>query len=247
MSVSLESLQADHVFDGGDMDCGSGLILLIRQQMQEVPVDGLLELRSREPTVADELPPWCRMVKHEFLGSLGTTDAGGSQRHFIRRKESGEETQALEKDKAQAREYTWRTRARSTGSLKSSVYCRNFQFEIGQPASFEEKDAHPSAIEYLLGALAGSLSTAFSTASIAAGLEVDDIEVTVKGRLHNVLAHMGLEEGDPSLSLVEVTGFASSFDEADDVRKIWEETCDRSPVLATFKKACDVTMRLALT
>ena len=125
----------------------------------------------------------------------------------------------------------------------SSVYCRNFKFEIGQLASFEEKDAHPSAIEYLLGALAGSLSTAFSTACIAAGLEVDDIEVTVKGRLHNVLAHLALEEGDPSLSLVEVTGFASSFDEANDVRKVWEETCDRSPVLATLKKACEGHLR----
>jgi len=247
MSVSLDSLQPDHLFDGGDMDCGSGLILLIRQQMQQVPAEGLLELRSREPTVADELPPWCRMVGHEFLGSLGTIAADGFQRHFVRRHDTREETTALEKDKAQAREYTWRTRARSTGSLKSSVYCRNFHFETGQPASFEEKDAHPSGIEYLLGALAGSLSTAFATASIAAGLEVDDIEVTVKGRLHNVLAHLGLEKGDPSLSLIEMTGFASSFDEAQEVRQVWEDVCERSPILSTLKKCCEVKARLALT
>ena len=247
MSPSLESLQVDHLFDGGDMDCGSGLILLIRQEMQKVPADGIMELRSREPTVADELPPWCRMVGHEFLGSLGTIAADGFQRHFLRHHQTSEETKALEKDKADAREYTWRTRARSTGSLKSSVYCRNFHFETGQPASFEEKDAHPSAIEYLLGALAGSLSTAFATAGIAAGLEIDDIEVTVKGRLHNVLAHLGLEEGDPSLSLIEITGFASSFDETAQVQKVWDNICERSPILATLKKCCEIKMRLALT
>ena len=29
--------KSDHVFDGGDLDCGSGLALLIRQHMQHVP------------------------------------------------------------------------------------------------------------------------------------------------------------------------------------------------------------------
>ena len=37
------------MFDGGDLDCGSGLILLIRDAMRQVPVDGILEMRSREP------------------------------------------------------------------------------------------------------------------------------------------------------------------------------------------------------
>ena len=61
---------ADHVFDGGSMDCGSGLILLIRQNMLKVPPGGVLEIRSREPTVESELPPWCRMVGHEYLQSI---------------------------------------------------------------------------------------------------------------------------------------------------------------------------------
>ena len=61
----LESLNPDHVFDGGDLDCGSGLVLLIREHMQKVPVGGILEMRSLEPTVCDDLPPWCRMVGHD--------------------------------------------------------------------------------------------------------------------------------------------------------------------------------------
>jgi uncharacterized OsmC-like protein/TusA-related sulfurtransferase len=247
MAQSLESLQPDHLFDGGDMDCGSGLILLIRQEMQNVPESGILELRSREPTVEDELPPWCRMVGHEFLGSIGTIAEEGFQRHFVRRHADAGEAKAFEKDKADAREYEWRTRARSTGSLKSSVYCRNFRFETGQPASFEERDAHPSAIEYLLGAVAGAISSGFATACLSAGLEVDDIEVTVKGRLHNVLAHLGLEEGDPSLAKIEVTTFGSSFDEPDTVKKVWEDTCKRCPILTTLEKCCEVKLRLALT
>ena len=68
----LEAIKPDHVFDGGDLDCGSGLVLLIRENMQKVPVGGILEMRSLETTVCDELPPWCRMVGHEYLGLLGT-------------------------------------------------------------------------------------------------------------------------------------------------------------------------------
>ena len=60
-------MNPDYTFDGGDMDCGSGLILLIRQHMERVPAGGVLEIRSAEPTVTAELPPWCRMTGHEYL------------------------------------------------------------------------------------------------------------------------------------------------------------------------------------
>ena len=58
---------------------------------------------------------------------------------------------------------------------------------------------------------------------------------------------LGLEEGDPSLSLIEITGFASSFDETAQVQKVWDNICERSPILATLKKCCEIKMRLALT
>ena len=64
-----------------------------------------------------------------------------------------DEEKALDEDKERAKTYEWRVRSRSTGHLKSTVYFRNFSFDVGQPASFEEKDEHPSAVEYLLAAL----------------------------------------------------------------------------------------------
>ena len=70
MIAAMTNPQPDNIFDGGDLDCGSGLILMIRENMLKIPLDGILEMRSSEPTVADDLPPWCRMVGHEYLGSL---------------------------------------------------------------------------------------------------------------------------------------------------------------------------------
>ncbi|MGB3210711.1 MAG: OsmC family protein [Desulforhopalus sp.] len=244
MKIDLSTVTPDAVFDGGDLDCGSGLILLIREHMLKTPIKGILEMRSREPTVAADLPPWCRMSGHEFLGH----EAGdGFSRYFVKRGTTEKrEEESLKEDLDKARSYEWRLRARSQGHLKSKVYSRNFSFEIGQPASFEEKDKHPCAVEYLFAALAGSLSTAFATECAIDNLDVDDIEISLSGSLHNILAHMGLEEGDPSVSEIELKCFASTFDDEEKVREAWSRTVLRSPIAATLVKAVDLKIKLAL-
>jgi hypothetical protein len=239
------ALQPDRIFDGGDLDCGSGLVLLIREHMLQVPVGGVLEMRSREVTVRDELPPWCRMVGHEYLGQLAGEEY---DRFFIRRgaEKVKEEEQALAGDKARAREYEWRARVRATGRLKSTVYCRNFSYHVGQPASFEERDEHPSAVEYVLGALAGDLCTGFTNECATQSLNVDDVEISVRGKLNNVLAHLGLDDGDPSFSSIELKCFASTLDNEAAVRGAWERTVARSPLASTLAKALDLNLKLSV-
>ena len=244
MSLDLSSIKPDTLFDGGDLDCGSGLILLIREAMLKVTVGGIMEMRSRETTVSDDLPPWCRMSGHEYLGKMPGV---GYTRYFVK-KGSGVQAEeaALAKDKEEARKYQWRLRARTTGHLKSTVYARNFAFDVGQAASFEEKDAHPCALEYLFGALAGSLTSGFATECARDNLEVDDIELSLSGTLENILAHLGLEEGDPSIAAIEMKCFASTFDDEEKVKSVWQRTLDRSPLVATLKKAVDLQMKLVI-
>jgi hypothetical protein len=242
--VDLKSIRPDHVFDGGDLDCGSGLILLIRENMLRVPEQGIFEMRSREPTVKGDLPPWCRMVGLEYLGCL---EAEGCTRYFVRRTvHSLGDVKSLEKDKGRAKDYEWRVRARSTGVLKSTVYFRNFSVDVGQPASFETSDKHPSAVEYLIAALAGDLTTGFATECAKSGLSADDIELTVGGKLNNILAHLGLEEGDPSFASIEIKLFVSTFDDETKVRAAWDRTVCRSPLAATLKKALDLRIRFSI-
>lgn len=242
--MDLESLKSDHVFDGGDLDCGSGLILLIRENMLKVPELGIFEMRSTEPTVKGDLPPWCRMVGLEYLGFL---ESGGVTRYFIRRTvKAGEQEKNLDQDKNRAKEYEWKARARVTGKLKSTVYCRNFSIEVGQPASFETSDKNPSAVEYLLAALAGDLTTGFATECSKSRLEVDDIEMTVSGKLNNVLAHLGLEEGDPSFASIEMKCFVSSFEDEAKVREVWDRVIKRSPLAVTLNKAVSIRLKLSI-
>jgi 5-methyltetrahydropteroyltriglutamate--homocysteine methyltransferase len=77
--VERHSLLPDVSFDGGDLDCGNGLLLLIRQSIDPLPLGGLLEIRSTESSVDEDLPAWCRMTGNELVS---WTRQGG-QRSFL--------------------------------------------------------------------------------------------------------------------------------------------------------------------
>lgn len=72
-------LPPDMSFDGGDLDCGNGLLLLIRKHIDPLPRGGLLEIRSTEISVDEDLPAWCRMTGNEFL----SVQREGRQRLFL--------------------------------------------------------------------------------------------------------------------------------------------------------------------
>ena len=77
--VEQHLLTADVSFDGGDLDCGNGLLLLIRKHIDPLPRGGLLEIRSTEISVDEDLPAWCRMTKNELV----SWTKRGKQRSFL--------------------------------------------------------------------------------------------------------------------------------------------------------------------
>jgi 5-methyltetrahydropteroyltriglutamate--homocysteine methyltransferase len=98
--------QPDASFDGGTLDCGNGLLLLIRRHIDPLGPSQLLEILSAEPTVAEDLPAWCRLTGNElvsqieltgrrsYLVSKGPFDAG-SLRTNVTERESMPLTQAI--------------------------------------------------------------------------------------------------------------------------------------------------------
>ncbi|MDN6412078.1 MAG: sulfurtransferase TusA family protein, partial [Yaniella sp.] len=54
-------------FDGGDLDCGNGLLLLIRKHIDPLSPGELLEIVSRDSTVEVDLPSWCNLTKNELI------------------------------------------------------------------------------------------------------------------------------------------------------------------------------------
>ena len=83
--------RADATCDGGDLDCGSGLLLIIRSAFQPVPPGGTLLVKSRETSVREDLPAWCRLVGHTVEAER---DAEHGYRHFLLRKKADDQALA---------------------------------------------------------------------------------------------------------------------------------------------------------
>lgn len=77
--VAAHSEQPDVSFDGGDLDCGNGLLLLIRKHIDPLPRGGVLEIRSREISVDEDLPAWCRLTGNDLI----SWTRQGNQRSFL--------------------------------------------------------------------------------------------------------------------------------------------------------------------
>ncbi len=66
-AVSRHPQAPDVSFDGGGLDCGSGLLLLIRRHIDPMSRGGLLEIRSTEISVEEDLLAWCRLTGNELV------------------------------------------------------------------------------------------------------------------------------------------------------------------------------------
>ncbi len=64
------------LIDGGDMDCGSGLLLLITRNMRRLDAGQVLGVRSAEVSVVTDLPIWADLVGHEVCGEVAETAQG---------------------------------------------------------------------------------------------------------------------------------------------------------------------------
>lgn len=61
-------------FDGGDLDCGNGLLLLIRKNIDPLEPGQFLEIISYDSTVEVDLPSWCNMTKNDLVNVVSEYD-----------------------------------------------------------------------------------------------------------------------------------------------------------------------------
>ncbi len=71
--------EPDVSFDGGTLDCGNGLLLLIRRHIDPLRRGDLLEIVSLESSVEEDLPAWCRLTGNELV----SVTREGARRSFL--------------------------------------------------------------------------------------------------------------------------------------------------------------------
>ena len=67
---SAHPIDPDTSFDGGDLHCGNGLLLLIRRHIDPLSKGQCLEIIASDPTVDEELRSWCRLTKNQLISVL---------------------------------------------------------------------------------------------------------------------------------------------------------------------------------
>jgi len=232
----------DAVCDGGDLDCGSGLLLIIRSAMATLHAGQVLEVRSRELSVKEDLPAWCRMVGHALL----VMHDDGRQQSYLLRKKAADAT--LAQDLQQARDHVWQVRARWSGGMLAKASARNHGFAVGQPASFDTDDQAPSAIEYLLAALAGALTTGLQWRLSRQGIEVRQLEVVARGTARDILVFLDVQQdGDPSLRAVAVTVYVDADLDQQQLDDALQQTVRRCPVTQSLLRAVPATFDAKVT
>lgn len=245
MNEQINFDEPDATIDGGDMDCGSGLLLMIRNAFEPVRSGGIIEIQSRESSVREDLPAWCRMVGHKLM--LTRDGEGGYVHFFVEKKKTKSTDEDLAGDMEKARDYVWKTRVKWIDSMHGRIFSRNHSIDVGQPLSFNTEDEHVSALEYLLGSLGSCLAMGLQWRLTRQKIEVKNLEVTLSARLDNVMVFLGIEE-DGSAGLAELEGKAyveTTDDIAEDkLQEIWRDTICRSPVMQSFSN--QITSKIEL-
>jgi len=68
--------------DGGALGVGDGLLMLLREALDALPAGAVVAVRTSDPSATHDLPAWCRIMAHAYLGSV----AGPSGSTFYFRK-----------------------------------------------------------------------------------------------------------------------------------------------------------------
>lgn len=58
-----------HLLRGGDLGCAR-LLILLRGEAQSLEDGSVVHLETTDPVAPIDLPVWCRMTGHEYLGPV---------------------------------------------------------------------------------------------------------------------------------------------------------------------------------
>ncbi len=61
-------------FDAGDLGCSSGLPEEFRRQIDAIPIGGMLEILTRDPSAKEDLPSLTRLLGHRLVSTRNSPD-----------------------------------------------------------------------------------------------------------------------------------------------------------------------------
>jgi len=139
-----------------------------------------------------------------------------------------------------------RLRAHRGAQLPVKLHARSVTLNGVGRASWDAAAEHPSALDYLLGALATDLLSGLGEESRRAGYVLDEAELRLEVFLENPLVVAGVigEEGSPRIDSIRGSLYLSSSAGESELRAVWQRTRDKSPVLASLAPGITIDIEL---
>lgn len=83
MAGEVDAIQADVVLESPDSNSCATLTPKMRGRIREMPVGGILEVRTGDSSAREGVPSWCRLTGNELLAVV--EDDPKITRFFIRK------------------------------------------------------------------------------------------------------------------------------------------------------------------
>lgn len=145
--------------------------------------------------------------------------------------------------------YPWMLRVSTTPQRGATVFVRKHQFAVGDPLQFDAEYNAITALEYVLGAIGADVVSGLQNLARKRRVALDHVEAVVEGELNNPLTYLGVigESGHPGLERVSVKVYVASLAAEEEIRRVWQEVLDRSPLVRTFQPAMRFELSLQVT
>ena len=136
-------------------------------------------------------------------------------------------------------ELRFSARVTSRPDGRADVRVRKRSFEVGAPLSFDNAYEGVTAVEQLLGALGADLVNGLLARAKKRRVEIDSAEATVEAALDNPLMYLDVvgEQGTTAITSIIARVYVSSFAAEADIKNLWAEMLERSPLVSTLKRA----------
>jgi uncharacterized OsmC-like protein len=141
----------------------------------------------------------------------------------------------------------WRARVRWLGGFRGRAYVRDHTFIIDEPSDLAGVDTAPNAVEYVLSALGGCLTVGFILNATKNNIRVDNLEVSLEGRIDNILTFLGLsDQGHPGYREITAKLYVSSPADPKTIQEIWRKTVETSPVGNTLARNVKIVPEVSI-
>lgn len=136
-------------------------------------------------------------------------------------------------------ELRFSARVTSRPDGRADVRVRKRSFEVGAPLTFDSAYDGVTAVEQLLGALGADLVNGLLARAKKRRVEIDSAEATVEAALDNPLMYLDVvgEQGTTAITSIIARVYVSSFAAEADIKNLWAEMLERSPLVSTLKRA----------